>query len=137
MRLRKLREEFKLSQKKLGGYVSLTQQQIDNYEKGKYEPDINTLLRLADFFNVTLDYLIGRSEVRQWKQEGDWHYASTLLDKLEHFCSESREIIGNLHPSYDVHKQADKIIAQLHDRNIINAMQIDTAKNYILNCLME
>ena len=35
-----------------------------NYEKGKSEPNIETLIKLADYYNVTLDYLVGRDETQ-------------------------------------------------------------------------
>lgn len=41
-------------------HVSLTQYQ--NYEYGKHEPSVNTLIALADYYNVSLDYLVGRSD---------------------------------------------------------------------------
>lgn len=63
--LKKLREEASLSQQKLADQLGLTQQGIFSYETGAYEPDIATLKRLADFFNTSIDYLVGNTEIRR------------------------------------------------------------------------
>ena len=44
--------------------VNMTQQRISAYEKGKREPDIETIKQLADYFNVSTDYLLGKSDIR-------------------------------------------------------------------------
>ena len=63
--LKKLREEAGLSQQKLADQLGLTQQSIFSYETGAYEPDISTLKRLADYFNTSVDFLIGHTEIRR------------------------------------------------------------------------
>ena len=62
--LRKLRTEMKLSQSKLGQEIGVTQQTINKYENHNIEPDIHTLGLLADFFDTTIDYLVGYSDIR-------------------------------------------------------------------------
>jgi len=54
-----LRKNAGLSQEALGERFHLSQQTIYKYENGKAEPDIDTLIRLADYFNVSVDFLIG------------------------------------------------------------------------------
>lgn len=58
--LKKLRNEHGYSQKALADLLGITQQAIYKYENLSVEPDIQTLIGLADIFNVTVDYLIGR-----------------------------------------------------------------------------
>lgn len=58
--LKKLRNEHGYSQKALADMLGITQQAIYKYENLSVEPDIRTLILLADIFNVTVDYLIGR-----------------------------------------------------------------------------
>ncbi len=62
--LRRLREEAGLSQRQLAELVSVSQQSINKYENHNIEPDIATLIRIADAFSVSVDYLIGHSAVR-------------------------------------------------------------------------
>lgn len=57
-RIRKLRLEKSLTQKELGQAMELAESTISLYEAGKREPDITTLIRLAHFFSVSIDYIL-------------------------------------------------------------------------------
>lgn len=63
--LRLLREEKGLSQQKLADMLNISQQAIFKYEKTANEPDISTLIKLAEIFDVTVDFLIGNSDSRE------------------------------------------------------------------------
>ena len=69
-RLRRLRTERMLTQAALGEELGLSEPTVCMYERGEREPSFNTLCRLADFFGVTTDYLLGRSDIR-------WPYTQT------------------------------------------------------------
>lgn len=62
--IKKLREEKGLSQKDVAEYLGITRQAIASYELAKREPDYEILYKLADFFGVSADYLLGRSSCR-------------------------------------------------------------------------
>ena len=62
-RLRQLREKHGYTQKQLADAVHLSKNAICNYEKNVNLPNIETLMSLADIFNVTVDYLLGRSAI--------------------------------------------------------------------------
>lgn len=64
-RLRKLRTEKDLSQKELGDMFSLSKQTISGYESGSRNPDPVTLQKLAGFFAVSTDYLLGRTDIKK------------------------------------------------------------------------
>lgn len=57
--LKILREKENLTQEKLAKKLNLRQQAISLYENKKIEPDIKTLKKLANFFEVSIDYLVG------------------------------------------------------------------------------
>ncbi len=61
-RLKKLRKEKKLTQTELGSKINVTKVSISGYESGNRSPDTDTLQRLADFFEVSTDYLLGRTD---------------------------------------------------------------------------
>lgn len=63
--LRELRSEKKVSQKALGEVLGVSDRNIRFYEIGEHRPDFDGLLTLADYFQVSLDYLVGRSEERK------------------------------------------------------------------------
>ena len=60
--LRKLREERNVSQKEVAGYLGITRQAVSYFELGKREPDYKTLRKLADYFGVSVDFLLGCSD---------------------------------------------------------------------------
>ena len=60
MRLKELRKEKKLSQEQIAKILSVTQRTYGGYELETSEPSIQTLCNLADYYNVSLDYLVDR-----------------------------------------------------------------------------
>lgn len=64
-KLRMLRKEKKLSQVEVGEILHYGYTAISNYENGRNEPTLTDLCRLADFFDVSTDFLLGRTEDRQ------------------------------------------------------------------------
>ena len=62
MRLKELRRKKGLSQLRLATDLNTTQNTISRYETGEREPGIDELIEIADYFNVSVDYLIGRTE---------------------------------------------------------------------------
>lgn len=63
MKLKLLREQQNISQAKLASYLGVVRSTICQYEKGNRIPDTETLIKLADYFNVSVDYLIGHEEL--------------------------------------------------------------------------
>lgn len=62
-RIRQLRLERKISQMQLASAINSSQASITDWELGKKEPRPEMLIAMADFFDVSLDYLCGRSDV--------------------------------------------------------------------------
>ena len=62
MRLRELRKQRGISQLKLAMDLNLNQNSISRYETGEREADYRTLIALADYFRVSLDYLLERTD---------------------------------------------------------------------------
>lgn len=61
-RISNLRKQKKLTQENVSKMLGIHRGTYANYEAGRREPDNETLHKLADFFNVSIDYLLGRSE---------------------------------------------------------------------------
>ena len=61
-RLRELRKERSISQLKLAIDLNMNQNTISRYENLEREADYKTLILFADYFNVSIDYLLGRTE---------------------------------------------------------------------------
>lgn len=62
MRLKQLRKERNISQLKLALDLNMNQNSISRYETGEREADYRTLIMLADYFDVSIDYLLERTE---------------------------------------------------------------------------
>lgn len=61
MRLKELRKQKGISQLKLAMDLSMNQNTISRYETGEREADYKTLIKIADYFNVSIDYLLERT----------------------------------------------------------------------------
>lgn len=59
-RLKELRKEKKLTQKEIAEQIGIKQNSYSDWETGKNEPNFENLIKLADFFEVSLDWLFGR-----------------------------------------------------------------------------
>ena len=59
--MKELRQDKRLSQKQLAEIIFVTIGTISNYENGHHYPDVEKLILLADYFDVTTDYLLGRA----------------------------------------------------------------------------
>ncbi|MBR5544038.1 MAG: helix-turn-helix transcriptional regulator [Clostridia bacterium] len=62
MRLKELRKKRKISQLKLAMDLQLNQNAISRYETGVREADYSTLIKIADYFDVSIDYLLERTD---------------------------------------------------------------------------
>jgi C_GCAxxG_C_C family probable redox protein len=60
-----LRTEKKMPQKTVAQYLNVSVSTVSNYEVDRHTPDIETLSKLADLFEVSVDYIIGRTDLRQ------------------------------------------------------------------------
>lgn len=60
-RLKGLREDRDLTQDQIADILNITRSAVANYENGIREPDIHLLVKIADYFNISLDYLLCRT----------------------------------------------------------------------------
>ena len=61
-RIRSLREDKDLTQKQMGEILSCSQRVYSNYERGDIDIPTNILIKIADFYNVSVDYLLNRTD---------------------------------------------------------------------------
>ena len=88
-RIRDLREDRDLRQTDVSKATGIDQKTLSNYETGKTSPDSYALIRLADFFGVSIDYLVGRTEI-------DIKSKEDLTSRLEGMKNMIDEIIKSL-----------------------------------------
>ena len=68
MRLKELRKQRGVSQLRLAMDLGLSQNTVSRYETGEREADYHTLILLADYFNVSIDYLLERTDDPRWNR---------------------------------------------------------------------
>lgn len=64
-RIAELRKETKSNQVGLALALNISQYMVSAYETGRHQPTADMLILIADYFNVSVDYLLGRSNIRQ------------------------------------------------------------------------
>ena len=57
-----LRKQRKLTQEKVGELLNMSQRSVANWESGDRSPSLSTLIELSEIFNVSLDYLLGKTD---------------------------------------------------------------------------
>lgn len=82
-RIRDLREDMDLRQCDLAAKTGIDQRTISNYETGKTSPDAYALIKLADFFGVSIDYLVGRVKYDYSTAEKRMQTIEEIQQKLE------------------------------------------------------
>ncbi|MHC5523301.1 helix-turn-helix domain-containing protein [Ligilactobacillus saerimneri] len=103
-RIRDLRKQKKMSQSELAKIIGVTQTTITAWETGKAEPSSSAVANLADYFNVTTDYLLGRPEEK--RDDGIDHTAlEKAIDEARSFdgkpmSDHDREIVRNILKGY-------------------------------------
>ncbi len=66
-RIKKLREQNKISQKDFAQKIKVSNVVLSRYESDERRPDYETLERIADYFEVSVDYLLGRTDIKSVK----------------------------------------------------------------------
>lgn len=90
-RLKQLRTEKKMTHEAMANYLGITRQGYGNYENGSREPDFETTKKIAEFFDVTVDFLLDGEK----KTQPDYPEFFTSKDKrdLRKFLEEDKEVM--------------------------------------------
>ena len=119
-RLKTLREDRDLKQKDLAKFIGVSDRTIGMYEQERREPDFEILKKIADYFNVTVDYLLGRTdnpniEIKDFEVDGD-HYKVKMLKNngkqlpYDLKPEQIKELLDQLEAAgFDVKKLVDKV----------------------------
>lgn len=95
-RIKYLREKKNLSQKRLADSLGITNVQLSRYESGDRKPDPETILQIADYFETTTDYLLGKTNNPHQNNEGlaflDGTISEDEIEYLEKSLKEFREL---------------------------------------------
>lgn len=71
VRIKEIRNGCNISQKQLAAYLGISQGNLFDWEKGRSQPDIDMLIKIADYLEVSVDNLIGRSSLKHSGKSGN------------------------------------------------------------------
>ncbi len=109
-RLRELRKKQKISMRDFGKLFGLAESTISLYETGKRQPDNEMLLKFANFFNVSVDYLLGNEQ----KEKAVGNNANSPDPTID----DAIKILKNLPPDFRAHALDDlRSLAALVDKH--------------------
>lgn len=98
-RIKELRKIKGINQIELANLLDVSQQTISTYENGNRDPDVSTLRVLSKLFNVSIDYLIGETDVED------------KYDDVNSFICSFKETLKNA--NYDISEKSAKEIAEI------------------------
>lgn len=114
-RLKYLRERKGLSQRDLAKMIQVSSSTVAMYELNQRSPDNVTVIKLADFFNVSTDYLLGRTDITKGNE-----YGFVVAHGMPEMVCENR---------YNTNKNAGNIDPEVESANKIVKIEIDLSKN--------
>ena len=86
--LKLLRQEYGISQQRLADAISVSQPSINKYENHNIEPEIEILKRMADYFNTSIDYIVGHTDIRRKIEHTEaYHLNQNEAEMLTRFRS--------------------------------------------------
>ena len=108
--LRILRTKYRLSQKEIGDIVGISSQAISKWEAGISQPDNESLIKLANYFDVSTDYLLGNSEKENQTITYDNELEKILFSKAKDLSDEDKKaVLGIINAlKKDIDKELDK-----------------------------
>ena len=105
--LKKLRNEKGIIQQQLADVIGISQQSVNKYENHNIEPDIATLIQLARFFDTSVDYLIGNTDINR------------MIENVKNFDlnDDEAKIIGGYRKLYKDEKESIRLIIDNYNKN--------------------
>lgn len=82
-RIKKRRNELKLSQEHIANKLGITRQGYGHYETGRNEPDIDTVRKLSDILDCSIDYLYGETDQVKGSSYNPMNEINKLLNKYD------------------------------------------------------
>ena len=83
IRLKQLRKDLHLTQEEAADKLGISRARYSHFENGRNEPDNELLLDMANFYNVTVDYLLGNNNTPKWANEKDTNDLQRFLNDNE------------------------------------------------------
>lgn len=95
-RIKELRNEKGLLQSDVAKYIGKSERIVGFYEKGERDPNTDTLLKLSELFNVSIDYILGKSDVKTPKTINLDDIDIAFASGLKGLNKENQETLKNI-----------------------------------------
>lgn len=110
--LRGLRKRNDLTQKQLADILGISESTVGMYERGHREPDFEMFEMIADYFNVDMDYLTGRSDI-----ERQYTFTPAQSQAIELSADEAQLVADYRDASEEIRDEAAGMLSRSADRN--------------------
>lgn len=94
-RLKELRSEKGVVQKDVANFLNITTSAYGFYEQGKRVPDTDIMIKLSNYFNVSLDYLLGKTDIRNYTDDPNITIALHSDTDYDELPKEAKDEINN------------------------------------------
>ena len=101
IRLKELRQERNLNQQQLAIEIGTTQRNISNWENGNSEPDIQMILKMSNFFEVTVDYFLDNND-ETLNNENKFFLENSLISLIKNLSIEKKRALLVLLQCYNI-----------------------------------
>lgn len=135
-RLRGLLEERGMSQQEFARQIHVAESTLSQYLTGRRKPAIEIITQIADFFEVSIDYLVGRTSLRNysiWKTQQKW--GKSLAKAMEEASPEYRERVPDYFPVIEgaLNNKINPDVLQILLNAYIDARELDIAHFGVAN----
>lgn len=104
LKLKELRKLRKISQKELANQLGFAQNTLSQYETGMHQPDNVTLMKIAEFFDVSVDYLLGKND----NKEKTNNKVNELLPDIDDLTPENKEDLRKYYELLKIKQKVDE-----------------------------
>lgn len=116
LRLKMLRQQEKLTQQELADELGISKSSVNMYERGEREPGLDMLEAIADYFNVNLDYLMGKSD-DPVNYDDDYLIACIPEEIIRHFDGDVKGAYNAWQARIAPRPNEELLISKKHSRN--------------------
>ncbi|MFJ3386331.1 MULTISPECIES: helix-turn-helix domain-containing protein [unclassified Lysinibacillus] len=95
-RLRSLRKDVDYSLRKMADELGISFSALGKYERNEHQPDFDTLEKIAEYFGVSIDWLLGRTDIKTYDEKVFFNDVNHLANKLTTMEPEKRRIVVNI-----------------------------------------
>lgn len=95
-RIKQLRTEKGLLQSDVAKYIDKSERIVGFYENGKRDPNTDTLIKLSELFNVSVDYILGKSDIRNFDEINIDKIDIEFANGIKRLSLENQKIAKNI-----------------------------------------